>query len=116
MMLVLVMLMALILPQTALAVTRYYLTVSITDGTDTVTGTTGYLSLTGDSLTGGVVQVVTEKWDNSYGEFRVFGSHAMNAIVAAGLSAYNNSTWNSWVTSYAADPTITELERCRAGH
>ena len=115
MMLVLVMLMALILPQTALAVPRYYLTVSITDGTDTVTGTTGYLSLTGDSLTGGVVQVVTEKWDNSYGEFRVFGSHAMNAIVRDGLNAYNNSTWNTWVTSYAADPMITNWNAAAQG-
>ena len=48
--LVLIMLFALVLPQTALAVTRYYLTVSITDKTYTVTGTTGYLSLTDDSL------------------------------------------------------------------
>ena len=79
--LVLIMLFALVLPQTALAVTRYYLTVSITDKTYTVTGTTGYLSLTDDSLTGGVVQVVNEKYAGGEGEFKIFGSAAVMVTV-----------------------------------
>lgn len=107
--LVLIMLLALVLPQSALAVTRYYLTVSITDETYTVTGTTGYLSLTNDSLTGGVVQVVNEKYAGGEGEFKIFGSRAMKAIVASGLAAYEtvgHTGWAGWVESYAKDPTI----------
>lgn len=116
--LVLIMLFALVLPQTALAVTRYYLTVSITDKTYTVTGTTGYLSLTDDSLTGGVVQVVNEKYAGGEGEFKIFGSAAMKAIVASGLSAYETSGhvgWAGWVDPYAKDVTIQNANPAAVG-
>lgn len=107
--LTLIMMMALILPQTALAVTRYYLSVSITDETQEVSGTSGYLSLTGDSLTGGVVQVINGKYNGGNGELKVFGSQAMKTIVSEGLTAYGNGTsaWSSWVTTYTNDVAIT---------
>ena len=59
--LALVMLLGLLVPQAALATTRYYLELTITETNvphRTVTGTSGYLSIDSDSLTGAVVQVI----------------------------------------------------------
>lgn len=98
--LALILLLGVMLAPSALAVDRYALGVTITDstGAHTVAGTSGYLSLTGDSLTAAVAGVVAEKRD----ELRVFGSPAMRAIVDAGLQAQRagKSAWDSWVASY----------------
>ena len=107
--LVLVMLLGLLVPQAALATTRYYLELSITETNApnrTVTGTSGYLSIDSDSLTGAVVQVINSKYDKGDGALRTFASHAMKQVMDNGLSAYNNGRWSSWVTAYQADPTI----------
>ena len=107
--LVLVMLLGLLAPQAALATTRYYLELTITETNApyrTVTGTSGYLSIDSDSLTGAVVQVINSKYDKGDGALRTFASHAMKQVMDNGLSAYNNGRWSSWVTAYQADPTI----------
>lgn len=107
--LVLVMLLGLLVPQAALATTRYYLELSITETNApnrTVTGTSGYLSIDSDSLTGAVVQVINSKYAGGKGELKVFGSQAMKAILKKGLDAYGSSQWESFVTAYHANPTI----------
>lgn len=107
--LVLVMLLGLLAPQAALATTRYYLELTITETNApyrTVTGTSGYLSIDSDSLTGAVVQVINSKYDKGDGALRTFASRAMKQVMDNGLSAYNNGRWSGWVAAYQADPTI----------
>ena len=107
--LALVMLLGLLVPQAALATTRYYLELTITETNvphRTVTGTSGYLSIDSDSLTGAVVQVINSKYDRGDGSLRTFASRAMKQVMDDGLSAYNNNRWASWVAAYQADPTI----------
>ena len=107
--LALVMLLGLLVPQAALATTRYYLELTITEMNvphRTVTGTSGYLSIDSDSLTGAVVQVINSKYDRGDGALRTFASRAMKQVTDDGLSAYNNNRWASWVAAYQADPTI----------
>ena len=92
-----------LLPTTALAATRNYLEVSITETNapqSTVSGTSGLLSLSSDSLTAAVVQVVNSVYDGGEGALKVFGSGAMKRIVNDGLAAYNAGTWNTWVDQY----------------
>lgn len=95
--LALVMLLGVMLAPSALAVDRYSIRVSITDSANnrTVTGSSGYLSLTGDSLTAAVAGVVAEKRE----DLRVFGSPKMREIVDAGLDAFRNSGWDGWVSA-----------------
>ena len=64
--LTLIMMMALILPQTALAVTRYYLSVSITqaNGSYSLTDTSGYLNRT-ESLTAEVVSIINNNYTDA---------------------------------------------------
>ena len=107
--LVLVMLLGLLAPQAALATTRYYLELTITETNApyrTVTGTSGYLSIDSDSLTGAVVQVINSKYDKGDGALRTFASRAMKQVMDNGLSAYNNGRWSGWVAAYQVDPTI----------
>lgn len=107
--LALVMLLGLLVPQAALATTRYYLELTITETNvphRTVTGTSGYLSIDSDSLTGAVVQVINSKYDRGDSSLRTFASRAMKQVMDDGLSAYNNNRWASWVATYQADPTI----------
>ncbi len=107
--LMLVMLLGLLAPQAALATTRYYLELTITETNApyrTVTGTSGYLSIDSDSLTGAVVQVINSKYDKGDGALRTFASRAMKQVMDNGLSAYNNGRWSGWVAAYQADPTI----------
>ena len=110
--LALVMLLGLLVPQAALATTRYYLELTITETNvphRTVTGTSGYLSIDSDSLTGAVVQVINSKYDRGDGSLRTFASRAMKQVMDDGLSAYNNNRWASWVAAYQADPTIVNV-------
>lgn len=98
-----VLLLAALLPTTALAATRNYLEVSITETNapqSTVSGTSGLLSLSSDSLTAAVVQVVNSVYDGGEGALKVFGSGAMKRIVNDGLAAYNAGSWNTWVEQY----------------
>lgn len=96
----LVMLLALALPQSALAVTTYNLEVSITESASSksVTETSGDLSLN-DSLAGVIGQVVGA----NKSALRVFGSAAMETIVEAGLANNSESAWSAWVDSVDAN-------------
>ena len=109
--LTLLLMTALVLPQTALAATRYYLDVSITDGTDTVSGESGYLTPGSDSLTGAVVEVINEKYNS--GALKVFGSAAMQNIMAEGLAAQKagKTEWANWVAAYQSDPSIVNANQ-----
>ena len=108
--LTLIMMMAMILPQTALAVTRYYLSVSITqaNGAYSLTDTSGYLNRT-ESLTAEVVSIINNNYTDTnkanetglYG----FGSKAMGKLVYDGLRAYKNGTLATWSGNYTVTDT-----------
>ena len=108
--LTLIMMMALILPQTALAVTRYYLSVSITqaNGSYSLTDTSGYLNRT-ESLTAEVVSIINNNYTDAnkanetglYG----FGSKAMGKLAYNGLRAYKNGTLAAWSGNYTVTDT-----------
>ena len=100
--LTLIMMMALILPQTALAVTRNYVEVSITEAKEphnTVTKSSGYLDPAVASLAGTVAEIVAANKD----ALEVFGSPTMKAIVLEGIRNKDDATaWNTWATSKGA--------------
>ena len=114
--LTLIMLMALILPQTAFAATRHYLEMSFTEtnpskssshkGNYTVTYTSGTLSRT-ESLTGEVVLAIGANYTDANRESRTgmygFESPTMQRIMASGLQAHNGGGWRTWVADYNAD-------------
>lgn len=100
-----VLLLCMLLPQTALAVTRTYLEVTITETkapATTKSGTSGYLGGS-EKLTAEVVGVINQLYNRTSGtgELEAFGSPAMKAVMNAGLDAYADGTdaWNTWVES-----------------
>lgn len=102
----LLLMLCLLLPQSAMAVTRRYLEMSITERTtpeNIVSGTSGYLGGT-ESLTAEVVGFINENYNRAegIGGLSVFQSPAMKAIMDAGLDAYGvgESAWNSWVVAF----------------
>lgn len=92
--------------QTAQAATRYYLELSITEQNAPnyrVTDTSGYLSRS-ESLTAELVGIVNSNYtdackDSGTGLYG-FESQAMNSIVYAGLSAYEEGSLDSWASSH----------------
>lgn len=109
-----VMLVCLVIPQTALAARTWYtLGVTITEEqssqTDgslyTVRGTSGSLSGS-ESLTGEIAMIVGSNYTSQNRTDRTglygFGSQTMNEIVAAGLSAHEKGAaeWAAWVADF----------------
>lgn len=111
------LLLCMLLPQTAMAVTRRYLEVTITESVDAahrVSGTSGYLSGT-ESLTAEVVGVINQNYNRmtGTGALEVFGSPAMKTIMNAGLDAYSGGTWSSWVSG-TFNPYVTNADSVSA--
>lgn len=111
--LALVLMVCIFVPQTAFAVTRNYLEVTIEESGRakySVTGTSGYLNLS-ESLTAELVTVINANYDKTDSSTKLwnFNSSAMKAVLDAGLEAYGNgkTEWNTWVeTGYKNNSDI----------
>lgn len=108
--LTLVLLVALLLPQSVLAVSYNNLEVSITDAkmNKTMTAVSGDLSMN-ESLAGVIGTVVGASKE----KLKVFGSRTMKQIVVSGLANNNSSAWEVWtqtVKSNVTDANVAAAE------
>lgn len=100
--LTLVLLVALLLPQSVLAVSYNNLEVSITDAKmhKTMTAVSGDLSMN-ESLAGVLGTVVGA----NKAKLKVFDSKAMKQIVVSGLANNNSSAWDAWTQTVKSNVT-----------
>lgn len=100
--LTLVLLVALLLPQSVLAVSYNNLEVSITDAkmNKTMTAVSGDLSMN-ESLAGVLGTVVGANKE----KLKVFGSRTMKQIVVSGLANNNSSAWEVWTQTVKSNVT-----------
>lgn len=100
--LTLVLLVALLLPQSVLAVSYNNLEVSITDAkmNKTMTAVSGDLSMN-ESLAGVIGTVVGANKE----KLKVFGSRTMKQIVVSGLANNNSSAWEVWTQTVKSNVT-----------
>lgn len=101
--LALVLMVCVFAPQSAFAVTRNYLEVTIEEANApkySVTGTSGYLTGS-ESLTAEVVTVINANYRKNDSSTKLwnFRSQTMKDILDAGLEAYGKgkTNWNTWV-------------------
>lgn len=100
--LTLMLLVALLLPQSVLAVSYNNLEVSITDAKmhKTMTAVSGDLSMN-ESLAGVLGTVVGANKE----KLKVFGSRTMKQIVVSGLANNNSSAWDAWTQTVKSNVT-----------
>lgn len=98
--LALVLLLCMLLPQTALAYTTYYIEVTISDeGGKTVTGESSHYATLQEPLAAAVVGVITDKYTDLE---TVFAMTGLRGIVDSGVEAFRggDAAWSAYVDTY----------------